>query len=103
MNNDTTQLYLLFSYIATESNVKVSLNDAMATVEVMREGENFSIYNIVTAERFLLSDVESYKVKCDGAYIDLTLNSGETYEMRVYRPLALEVTSNGRLEGIAWN
>lgn len=71
----------------------LTMNDSIATVEVIDCGRDYRVLNVVNCDSFRLKEV--VKVKCKEGLIDIETDSGERFELRLFTKIAIEFKEEG--------
>ena len=65
----------------------------IATVEVIDNGRDYRVLNIVNYDSFRLKEV--VEVKCKEGFLDIETDSGERYELRLFTQIAINFSKEG--------
>ena len=91
MNNN---LKNLFSHVASGFDpLTLTMNDSIATVEVIDGGRDYRILNVVNCDSFRLKEV--VKIKCKEGLLDIETDSGESFELRLFAHVGINFSKEG--------
>ena len=71
----------------------LTMNDSIATVEVIDCGRDYRVLNTVNCDSFRLKEV--VKIKCKEGILDIETDSGERYELRLFVQVGINFSEEG--------
>lgn len=71
----------------------LTMNDSIATVEVIDKGRDYRVLNTVNCDSFRLKEV--VKIKCKEGILDIETDSGERYELRLFAHVGINFSEEG--------
>ena len=71
----------------------LTMNDSIATVEVIDNGRDYRVLNIVNCDSFRLKEV--VKIKCKEGILDIETDSGERFELRLFAHVGINFSKEG--------
>ena len=71
----------------------LTMNDSIATVEVIDSGRDYRVLNTVSCDSFRLKEV--VKIKCKEGILDIETDSGERYELRLFAHVGINFSEEG--------
>lgn len=71
----------------------LTMNDSIATVEVIDSERDYRVLNTVSCDSFRLKDV--VKIKCKEGLLDIETDSGERYELRLFAQVGINFSKEG--------
>ena len=84
----------LLSHVASGFDpVTLTMNDSIATVEVIDGGRDYRVLNTVSCDSFRLKEV--VKIKCKDGLLDIEVDSGERYELRLFARVGINFSEEG--------
>lgn len=84
----------LFSHVASGIDpLTLTMNDSIATVEVIDGGRDYRVLNTVNCDSFRLKEV--VKIKCKEGLLDIETDSGERYELRLFAQVGINFSEEG--------
>lgn len=84
----------LLGHVASGNEpLTLTMNDSIATVEVIDNGRDYRVLNIVNYDSFRLKEV--VEVKCKEGFLDIETDSGERYELRLFTQIAINFSKEG--------
>lgn len=84
----------LLGYVASgEEALTLIMNDSIASVEVIDGGRDYRVLNVVNCDSFRLKEV--VKVKRKEGFLDIEIDSGERYELRLFAHVGINFSEEG--------
>lgn len=84
----------LLSHVASGFDpLTLTMNDSIATVEVIDNGRDYRVLNIVNCDSFRLKEV--VKIKCKEGILDIETDSGERFELRLFAHVGINFSKEG--------
>lgn len=91
MNNN---LKNLLAHVASGFDpLTLIMNDSVATVEVIDSGRDYRVLNTVSCDSFRLKEV--VKIKCKEGLLNIEVDSGERYELRLFAHVGINFSEEG--------